>query len=60
MTSKYGLTPDQALARIMELDKQRDMPEVDRRRAYRSILTKVQSLAYHEGSEEERVGGWGA
>ena len=55
MTSRYGLTPDQGLARIMELDSMLDQEK--RRAEIRSILAKVRSLGYHDGSEEERVSG---
>lgn len=52
MTSRYGLTVDQALARIMELDRMLD--QEDRRVQIRAILGQVRSLAYHDGGEDER------
>jgi hypothetical protein len=53
MSSRYGLTEDQALAQIMELDDMIDKDE--RRRSIYRILAKVRSLGYHDGSEDERI-----
>jgi hypothetical protein len=55
--SRYGLTVDEALARVMVAECIPD--EAERRREIREILHEVRSLAYHEGSEEERCqGSW--
>jgi hypothetical protein len=55
MTSQRGLTVSQALPRIMEIERIPD--EAERRREYRSLLARVRSLGYHDGSEEERCSG---
>jgi hypothetical protein len=55
MTSHYGLTPDQALARVMLAERIPD--EAERRAEYRKILHDVRLLGYHDGSEEERLSG---
>jgi len=52
MSSRYGMTVDQALARIMELPP--SMPDQERRAEIRRILGKVRSLAYTDGGDDER------
>jgi hypothetical protein len=50
MTTTYGLTVDQALARLMVAERITD--EAERRREYRKILNDVRSHGYHEGSDD--------
>lgn len=58
MTSRYGLTVDQAMARLKEAERITD--EFLRLTEYQKILNGVRSLGYHDGSEEERCqGSWG-
>ena len=53
MTSRYGLTVDQGVARIMEVERIPD--EAERRKEYRKILRDVRQLGYHDGGEEEFI-----
>ena len=56
VASSHGLTVDEALARIMEVD--RLLGDVaERRKEYRKILTDVRRLGYHDGGEDERCSG---
>ena len=50
MTSNFGLTVEQALARLMEAGRITD--DRERREEYRKILNGVHSLSYHEGFKE--------
>lgn len=52
MSSRYGLTPDEALAQIMVAERIAD--EQERRAEYRRILNDVRYLAYKDGGDEER------
>lgn len=47
VSSPFGLTVDEGLARVMEA--QRIAPEPTRRAEIRKILEKVRLLAFHEG-----------
>lgn len=53
MTSRYGLTVDQALAQIMAAERITD--EAERRSEIRKILSSVRQLGYYDGSEDERL-----
>lgn len=52
MSSRFGLTVDEALAQIMTAERITD--EQERRQEYRKILNKVNSLGYHNGGDDER------
>lgn len=55
--SSHGLTVDEALDKIEEASEITDA--IERGKAFRKILMDVRSLAYHDGSEEERCqGSW--
>ena len=56
--SRYGLTVDEALPKIIELVRIRPGDDV-LRVELRHILNQVRSLAYHDGGDDERYGGWG-
>lgn len=51
MTSRYGLTVDEALARLMAAERIAD--ESERRKEYRKILSAVRQLGYHDGGDDE-------
>jgi ribosomal protein S3 len=54
MSSRYGLTVDEALAQLMVAERIEN--EQERRAEFRRILNKVHSLSYHLGGEDERYG----
>jgi hypothetical protein len=56
MSSRYGLTVDEALARVMEVERISD--EAERRVEYCKILSNVASLSYHNGGEAEWDSPW--
>lgn len=56
MSSRHGLTVDEALARIMEAERIDN--ELERRQAIRKILNDVRSLGYWDGGEDERYQDW--
>jgi hypothetical protein len=53
MSSRFGLTVDEALARTIEAERISD--EAERRKEIRRILDRVRSLGYYDGIEEERT-----
>lgn len=56
--SRYGLTVDEALPKIIELVRLRPVDDV-LRAELRGILNQVHSLAYRDGGDDERYAGWG-
>ena len=50
MSSRHGLTVDEALARVMEAERISD--EAERREEIRRILDKVRTLGYYAGAED--------